>query len=159
MRGASPSATALPGEAQARARLRPDGRVSTSAKPRVSLRSYRLLEKLWPYAPQYCRKHQRSEIVADIFDGWMNCHDMAPMIADDLVYVVRSYDPADNPRLYISWNPTPKGEAAIFGAAIVDGHPQGRDGLSGSVHDQRGATEGRNRPNSTSSSPPTPRES
>ena len=84
-------------------------------KPRVSLASFRLLDKLWPYAAQYCRN--RSEIVADIFDGWMRPDDMAPMLADGLVYEVKSYDrsaPAGF-RAYHSWNPTPKGELALFG--------------------------------------------
>lgn len=85
-------------------------------KPRVSLASFRLLQQLWPYGRQYARN--RSEIVADIFDGWMMPNDMAPMLADGLVYEVKCFDRSAPPgfRKYHSWNPTEKGEQAIFGS-------------------------------------------
>jgi hypothetical protein len=97
-------------------------------KPRVSLPSFRLLEHLWPYAREYA--HNRSEIVADIFDGWMTPRDMAPMLADGLVYEVKSFDRSapDGFRHYHSWNPTEKGERAIFGLEV-------RKVLEGRSHD------------------------
>ena len=89
-------------------------------KPRVSLASFRLLDKLWPYASHYDREGFRSEIVADIFDGWMTPRDMAPMLADGLVYEVKSYDRSAPVgfRSYRSWNPTEKGERALFGRPL-----------------------------------------
>jgi hypothetical protein len=93
--------------------------ITNAGKPRVTVEQCRLLSRLWPYAKQYEHNHLRSQIISDIFDGHFNLCEVKPLVTGGLAVEVHCYDPSAEIKRYSTWDLTPLGELAVFGAQRV----------------------------------------